>query len=121
MMSEISGFAGKPSTTEELAAAKESSIRSLPGRFETGAATSGALGGIFLYHRPLDYYAKLPGKYESVTDAEVSRAAKEHLHPDQLVIVTAGDRSKIEPGLKDAQLGPIEVRDVSGDPVAEQK
>jgi zinc protease len=115
MMSEIRGFITKPSTEEELAGAKEASERSLPGRFETGAATAGALAGIFLYNRPLDYYAQLPSKYEAVTDADVARAAKEYLHPDQLVIVTAGDRSKIEPGLKDAQLGPVEVRTVGGE------
>lgn len=121
MMSEIRGFQAKPSTEEELAAAKEASMRSLPGRFETAAATSGAMGGIFVYNRPLDYYAKLPAKYDSVTDADVARAAKEYLHPDHLVIVTAGDRSKIESGLKDAGLGPVEVREISGKLVSEQK
>jgi zinc protease len=121
MMSEIRGFTGKPSTTEELAAAKEASTRSLPGRFETAAATAGAMDSIFLYNRPLDYYAKLPAKYDSVTDADVARAAKEYLHPDQLIVVTAGDRSKIEPGLKDAGLGPVEVRDISGKLLTEQK
>ncbi|WP_245632221.1 M16 family metallopeptidase [Edaphobacter aggregans] len=121
MMSEIRGFVGKPSTAEELAGAKEASMRSLPGRFETAAATASAMDGIFLYNRPLDYYAKLPAKYDSVTDADVARAAKEYLHPDQLIVVTAGDRSKIEPGLKDAGLGPVEVRDVSGALVGEEK
>jgi zinc protease len=121
LMSEIRGFPTKPSTAEELAAAKEASTRSLPGRFETAAATAGAMDSIFLYNRPLDYYAKLPAKYDAVTDADIARAAKEYLHPDHLVIVTAGDRSKIEPGLKDAGLGPVEVRDVSGKLVTEQK
>jgi len=121
LMSEIRGFPGKPSTPEELAAAKEASTRSLPGRFETAAATASAMDSIFLYNRPLDYYAKLPAKYDAVTDADIARAAKEYLHPDHLVIVTAGDRSKIEPGLKDAELGSVEVRDVSGKLVTEQK
>jgi len=121
LMSEIRGFPGKPSTAEELAAAKEASTRSLPGRFETAAATAGAMDSIFLYNRPLDYYAKLPAKYDAVTDADIARAAKDYLHPDHLVLVTAGDRSKIEPGLKDAGLGPVEVRDVSGKLVTEQK
>lgn len=121
LMSEIRGFPAKPSTAEELAAAKEASTRSLPGRFETAAATAGAMESIFLYNRPLDYYANLPAKYDAVTDADVARAAKEYLHPDHLVIVTAGDRSKIEPGLKDAGLGPVEVRDVSGKLVTDQK
>jgi zinc protease len=31
--------------------------------------------------------------------------------------VTAGDRAKIEPGLKDAGLGPVEVRDINAKPV----
>jgi zinc protease len=77
------------------------------------------MDNIFLYNRPLDYYAKLPAKYDAVTDADIVRVAKEYLHPDHLVIVTAGDRSKIEPGLKDAGLGPVEVRDISGKPATE--
>ena len=114
MMKEIRGFPEKPSTADELAAAKESSIRSLPGHFETTSAVVGAIDGIFLYDRPLDYYAKLPGKYEAVTQADIARVAQQYLHPGQLVIVTAGDRAKIEPTLKDAGLGPVEVRDIHG-------
>jgi zinc protease len=114
MMSEIRNFPEKPSTAEELAAAKEASIRSLPGQFDTNLAIATAIGNLFLYDRPLDYYAKLPAKYEAVSQEDVARVAKQYLHADQLVIVTAGDRSKIEPGLKDAGLGPIEVRDVNG-------
>ncbi len=121
LMKELRDFPGKPSTPEELAAAKESSIRSLPGRFDTNASVAGAMDSIFLYGRPLDYYAKLPGRYEAVTQADVARVAQQYLHPDQMVIVTAGDRSKIEPALKDAGLGPVEVRDIHGKLVDEAK
>jgi zinc protease len=121
LMSEIRNFPGKPSTSVELAAAKEASIRSLPGRFETTSAMAGAIDDLFLYNRSLDYYAKLPAKYEAVTEADVARVAQQYLHSDQLVIMTAGDRAKIEPALKDAGLGPVEVRDISGNLVVEQK
>ena len=114
LMAELRNFPAKPSTAEELAAAKEASVQSLPGRFETTSAVVRAIDGIFLYDRPLDYYAGLPMKYEAVTQDDISRVVNEYLHPDQLVIVTAGDRAKIEPGLKDAGLGPVEVRDISG-------
>jgi zinc protease len=114
LMAEIRNFPSKPSTSDELAAAKEASIRSLPGRFETTSAMSNAIQDLFLYNRPLDYYAKLPAKYQAVTEADVARIAQQYLHPDQLFIVTAGDRAKIEPGLKDASLGPVEVRDING-------
>lgn len=118
MMSEIRKFLLSPSTPEELAAARESSIRSLPGRFETTGAIVEAMSGIFLYDRPLDYYQKLPAKYDAVTAADIAAAAKKYLHPDQLIIVTAGDRAKIEAGLKAANLGPVEVLDIDGKPVA---
>ncbi|MGD0737808.1 MAG: hypothetical protein ABR976_21960, partial [Terracidiphilus sp.] len=76
---------------------------------------------LFIYNRPLDYFRSLPAKYEAVTEADVARVAGQYLHPDQLVIVAAGDRAKIEPALKDAGLGPVEVRDISGKLVTEQK
>jgi zinc protease len=121
LMKEIRNFIDKPSTSEELAAAKEASIRSLPGRFETNNAIADAMTNIFVYSRPLDYYAKLPAKYQAITEDDVAKAAKTYLHPDQVVILTAGDRSKIEQGLKDANLGPVEVRDLSGSVVTDQK
>jgi zinc protease len=121
MMAEIRNFPEKPSTPDELAAAKEALIRSLPGKFETTTAVAGAINSIFIYNRPLDYYAKLPAKYQAVSGEDIARAAKQYLHPDQLVIVTAGDRAKIEPGLKDAGLGPVEVRDIGGKLIGDQK
>ncbi len=121
MMAEIRSFPQKPSTADEMGAAKEALIRSLPGRFETTTALAGAINSIYIYNRPLDYYAKLPEKYQALTEADIARVARENIHPDQLVIVTAGDRTKIEPGLKDAGLGPVEVRDIGGNVVPAQK
>jgi len=121
LMGEIRNYPAKPSTAEELAAAKEASMRSLPGRFETTAAVARALDDIFVNSRPLDYFANLPAKYSALTEADMARVGQQYLHPDQLVIVTAGDRAKIEAGLKDAGLGPVEVRDINGKLVTEQK
>ena len=114
LMTEVRNFPTHPPTDEELTAAKAASIQSLPGRFETAGATAGAVGSIFLYERSLDYYATLPAKYAAVTASDVAKVAQEDLHPDQLVIVAAGDRAKIEPALKDAGLGSVEVRDING-------
>ena len=120
MMGEIRNFPVKPSTADELTAAKDASMRSLPGRFETTAAVARALDDVFLYDKPLDYYAKLPAKYQALNADDIARVAKQYLHPDQLVIVTAGDRAKIEPTLKDAGLGPVEVRDINGKAVTDK-
>ena len=118
LMGEITRFPTTLPTEAELNASKDALVQSLPGAFETTFAATGAMQSIFLYDRPLDYYAKLPERYRAVTADDVGRVAKEDLHPNQLIIVAAGDRAKIEPGLKDAGLGPVEVRDINGDPVA---
>jgi zinc protease len=121
LLGEISRFPTNPPTAAELTEAKEANIQSLPGAFETTGAIAGSMAGIFLYGRPLDYYATLPAKYRSVTAEDVARVAKEDLHPDHLIIVAAGDRAKIEQQLKDANLGPVEVRDINGKLVEDKK
>jgi zinc protease len=80
-----------------------------------------AIDDIFVFDRPLDYYAKLPAEYEALTQADIARAAQQYLHPDQLIFMAAGDRAKIEPALKDAGIGPVEVRDINGDLVTDAK
>jgi zinc protease len=121
LMTEIRRFPSTPPTEAELNEAKTARIQSLPGQFETTGSIASSMGSIFLYDRPLDYYATLPEKYRAVTAAEVERVAKEDVHPDELIIVAAGDRAKIEPQLKDAGLGPVEVRDINGKLVTDAK
>jgi zinc protease len=114
LMFEIKRFPDAPPTEAELTEAKNASIQSLPGYFDTTASIAGSMGSIFTYNRPLDYYATLADRYRGVTAADLSRVAREYIHPDQLVIVAAGDKTKIAPQLKDARLGPVEVRDING-------
>jgi zinc protease len=121
MMAEITKFPIDPPKGAELAQAKSASVQSLPGEFATTGAIAGSLSSIFLYDRPLDYYATLPAKYAAVTEADVARVAKEYVKPENLIIVAAGDRAKIEPQLKDAKLGPVEVRDINGKLVEDKK
>jgi zinc protease len=121
LMSEIKRFPSNPPTEAELKEAKDARVQSLPGAFETTNSIAGSIGAIFLYNRPIDYFATLPAKYRAVTAADVARVATEDLHPDHLIIVAAGDRAKIETQLKDANLGPVEVRDINGKLVTDKK
>jgi len=120
MMGEITRFPTAPVTDEELKAAKDASIQSLPGDFETGAATAGALRSLFIFDRPLDFYAKLPAKYAAITAADVQRVAKEDIHADKLILVMAGDRTQIEEPLKDQKLGKVELIDINGKKLSEE-
>jgi len=106
-----------PLSSDELKFAKDSFSRSLAGLFETGEQTAATLGDLFTYDLPADYYQQLPRKIEAVTSEDVQRVATEHIHPEQAVVVAAGDRAKIEPELQKLSIGPLEIRDFEGDPV----
>ena len=108
MFKELDGIHTKPLTDAELRMAKNSIIRSLPGSFESAASVNGQLDELWLYGLPLDYYTKLPAQIESVTSAEAQAAAEKYIHPDKLLVIEVGDKSKIESGLKDLKLGPVE-------------
>ena len=115
LLAEITRFPANPPTEAELKQARDARIQSIPAQFETTAATADAESSLFLTNRPLDYFSTLPDKYRAVTAADVTRVAKDDVHPDSLIILAVGDRAKIEPGLKDTNLGPIEVRTPTGE------
>ncbi|MBB5058612.1 zinc protease [Granulicella aggregans] len=115
--SELRRILTVPPNDAEMKSAKDALVQSIPALFETTAATAGAMSSIFLYDRPLDYYSKLPERYTMVNLGDVVRVSKETIHPDQLVYVIVGDKTKIEQSLKDLNLAPIEYRDALGNVV----
>ena len=112
---ELNRMRTDPATDDELRLAKENALRSLPGNFETVADTAQLMSEIFTYGLPVNYYQTLPRQYEEVTAAEVEKAAEDHVHPANLILVAVGDQAKIQPQLEKLNLGPIELRDESGD------
>ncbi len=111
---EIRRMAESSVTPEELAMAKDSQVRSLPGLFETSANASSTFGNLYVYDLGLDYYAKLPGDLSSVTAQGVGAVAKKYLVADKLIVVAVGDRAKIEADLLKLNLGKEELRDADG-------
>jgi zinc protease len=118
LFSEIDRFSAHPPSAAELKEAKDSRIHSIPALFEATSDTASTISSLYLYGRPADYYTTLPDKYRSLTAEDIAQAAKEDLHPDNLILIVVGDQQKVEQGLRDAQLGPIELRSVSGELVA---
>lgn len=95
-------------TPAELTLAKDSIVRSMPSDFQTGASTVGSLSNLFVYGLGLDYYAKLPQQIAAVTIESAQAAARQYLDPKNMVVVAVGDRAKIETGLRDLNIGPVE-------------
>ncbi len=108
LFKELDGIHTRPLTDAELRMAKDSIIRSLPGNFESARGVNGQLADLWSFGLPLDYYTKLPAQIEGVTSADVQAAAMKYVHPENLLVIAVGDKAKIEPGLKDLKLGPVE-------------
>jgi zinc protease len=101
-------------TSEELALAKDSIARSLPGRFETGRAAAGSFGELFTYGLPLDYYSKFPDQVNAVTAEQAQATAQKYLLPEKMIVVAVGDKAKIEGDVAKLNLGQTETRDADG-------
>jgi zinc protease len=101
----------------ELSRAKRYLQLQLPGNFETTQQIAAALVPVALYGLPLDYYNNYVQNIEGVTQADVARVAQQYINPGSLAVVIVGDRKTIEAGLKATNVGPIAIRDISGQPI----
>jgi zinc protease len=110
--------ADRPLTSAEIAKIKDSSVRSLPGAYETTAAVLGALQSNALYGRPDDYVATLKQRTEAQTDDDVRAAARQVIRAEPLTWVVVGDLSKIEAGVRALDLGKVSVIDADGKSIA---
>ncbi len=105
-------------TDAELAAAQSDLTLGLAGRWEANAAVTESLTEMVTYGLPDDYFATYAQKILAVNrDGATAAGAVLVADPNPAWIVV-GDRSKIEKGLKELNLGEIVVIDADGKPVS---
>jgi zinc protease len=122
MMKEIDGIRGtRPVTDDEMDAAKNALVQSLPTRFSSVRGIGSAIGSLYVQGLPDDYFQQYGRSVYAVTTAEVVKAAREHIDPDHLTIVIVGDRKAIESPLTARKIAPIVHLDVDGNPVARRQ
>jgi zinc protease len=113
---ELHGILGKqPITADELTTAQKNETLALPGSWETVDAVSSSIGEIVNFGLPDDYYTTYPAKVHALGIKDLENAAKKVVHPDQLVWVVVGDRSKIEAGLRDLGWGEVKLLNADGE------
>ena len=110
-------LADRPPTEPEIARAKSELTLTLPGTWETMGAISGTLADIVTFGLDDRYYDTYGDRVRSQTVATVGAAAKAAVHPNNLVWVVIGDRSKIEAGIRTLNLGEVKFIDADGKPL----
>jgi zinc protease len=91
ILKEIDRVRSEEITHDELTLATSYLDGVFPIRYETTAAIAGALANLVIHSLDENYYDVYRSKVGAVTTASVLRAARDHLHPDQLRIVVVGD------------------------------
>jgi len=117
VMKQLKGITGPlPVTQLELAVAQDAMTRTLPGQWETQGAVSGSIADLVVFGLPDDYYTTFPVKVRALKTGDVDTDAKKTLTPDKMVWVVAGDRAKIEAGIKELGWGDVKYLDPDGNP-----
>jgi zinc protease len=114
LLKELRGIRGeKPVTAEELQTAQNGLVLTMPGRWETAGAVADSIGEIVQFGFDDRYFDGYAAKVRATTLADVAAAANV-IQPERLVWVIAGDRAKIEPGLRELGIGEIRAIDSDG-------
>ena len=115
ILGELRGIVGTvPPTQQELNKIRENRVLRLPGSWETLSSVSRSISRLVRFGLADDYYDHYPERIRSLRLGQVERAARATLHPDRLAWVIVGDRSKIEEGIRQLNLGDIHFIDADG-------
>jgi zinc protease len=102
-------LADKPVAAAELAKTQDEETLQLPGSRETLADLETSVDDQVQYGLPDDYWQTYAGKVRALTIADVEAAAKTVVHPDNIVWIVVGDRAKIEPGIRELNMGEVHI------------
>ena len=101
----------KPVTAEELAQAKESILNAYVFTMDSKAKTLRQQMNLEFYGFPASYYNDYPNNIRKVTAEDVSRVAKQYVHPDQLALLVVGKEKDLDKPL--STLGSVTAIDVT--------
>jgi zinc protease len=105
-LTEVAAMRGdRPVTAAELEVARAALTRGYPRNFETSDQVARSVAQLALYDLPDDYFVTFVPRIQSLGLDAIHDAAIDHLHPDRLVTLVVGDRSRVEPTLGILALG----------------
>lgn len=87
---EIERYISEPVTPEELDDSQSNLIGRLPLSLETNAGIANAILTIERFDLGMDYYQQYAEKIRAITPRHILEIAQKYLHPDRLVIASAG-------------------------------
>lgn len=112
-LNEYRRIVSEPVPQAELKGYLNNLVSGFPNAVQTVQGLQGRLQGLIVWGLPLDFYATYRERLAALGPADVTSAAAK-LSPNDVIVVAAGDLSKIEAPIRALNLGTVEVRDAAG-------
>ncbi|HEY9068918.1 MAG TPA: pitrilysin family protein [Candidatus Ozemobacteraceae bacterium] len=115
---ELENLGGKkPITEAELQSARETRLRGYAQRFDTMGKVASRIGELWALGLPYSEFVTEFEKTKTLGLADVNAAAATYASKSQALLLLIGDRAKIEPGIRELNLGEIVPLDAEGKPL----
>jgi predicted Zn-dependent peptidase len=111
MKTEVTKMTESEVTAEELELARESFLNAFVFNFDSKGEVVNRLMTYAYYGYPMDFLEKAKEGIEKVTQADILRVSKKHLHPDKMQILAVGPARDFEEAL--STLGPVNEIDIT--------
>ena len=98
---ELERMRTEPATADELERAQLGEVLALPARWSTSASVLGTYAGLVYFGLPLNYYVGYVDSVKDTKQADVARAARKYLRPDDVTLLVVGDGESVLPRLKE--------------------
>ena len=112
-MEEIAGLTTRPFTEDELKRAKDDILNSFLFRYDTREKVLAERERLEFYGYPADYLEKYEAALRNVSLADLTAAARKHVHANDLAILVVGNGAEIKPGLDTLGLGAVHAVDIT--------
>ncbi|HJP85284.1 MAG TPA: pitrilysin family protein [Gemmatimonadaceae bacterium] len=112
IFAEIDRIRASKISEEELSLARDYLDGVFPIRYETTTAIASALANLVIYDLSDDYYDTYRRHVREITTEDVLRAAKTHLHPEQLQTMIVGDAAAVKDSVAALKFGELQVHSV---------
>ena len=112
-LNEYRRIVNEPVPEKELNGYVNNLVSGFPNAVQTVQGLQSRLQNLIIWGLPIDFYATYRERLAAVRPADVTRAAAK-LDPNDVIVVAAGDLSKIEAPIRALNLGTVEVRDAAG-------
>lgn len=113
-VNEYKRIASEAVPAPELAGMVNNLVSSFPNAVQSVQGLTGRIQQLIIWGLPLDFYTTYRERLAAVTPNDLRTVATSRLTPNNVIVVVAGDLSKIEAPIRARNLGTVEVWDPLG-------